>query len=147
MTQLEAPAPEAAPVADPAPSWWGWAVAGVAIVAVFDAFWRLGTADWKVDESLDGAYGWAALHDGNWRLEDGHPVIVRWLFGAGQVLFGENRFGIRFAGAVAAVAAVWLLYLVGKRLHSRAAGLVAAALWAVLPRALMLGHAVVGPLR
>jgi len=116
-------------------------------VACFNAFWRLGRADWKVDESLDGAYAWEAVKHGNWSLEDGHPVFVRWFLGAGQLAFGQNRLGIRVAPALASVAAVALLYVVGRALVSWRVGLVAAALWAVLPRALVLGHEVVGPVR
>ena len=117
------------------------------VVACFNAFWRLGRADWKVDESLDGAYAWEAVKHGNWSLEDGHPVFVRWFLGAGQLLFGQNRVGIRIAPALASVAAVVLLYVVGRALVSWHVGLLAAALWAVLPRALVLGHAAVGPVR
>ena len=117
------------------------------MVAVFDAFWRLGTADWKVDESLDGAFAWEAVRHGDWALADGHPILVRWLFGASQMVLGQNRVAIRTPGALAAVGAVALLYVVGTRLHSRSAGLIAAGIWAVAPRALVLGHVTVGPLR
>lgn len=51
------------------------------------------------------------------------------------------------APALASVLAVVLLYVVGRALAGWRTGLLAAALWAVLPRALVLGHDVVGPLR
>ena len=132
---------------DPAPSWWPWACGAVAVAAVFNAFWALSTADWKTDEAWDGRLAWSAVSGGDWTQDNGHPVFVRWFLGLGQELFGQNRFGIRFFPALASVAAVGLLYLLGRRLHSRWAGLVAAALWAVLPRALVAGSTVVGPLR
>lgn len=133
--------------ADPAPSWWPWACGAVAVVAVFNACWSLSTADWKTDEAWDGGLAWLAVDRGDWTLENAHPVFVRWFLGAGQLVFGQDRLGIRIVPALASVAAVGLLYLLGTRLHSRWAGLVAAALWAVLPRALVVGSTVVGPLR
>ena len=132
---------------EPAPSWWPYACGAVAIVAVFNAFWALGVADWKTDEAWDGRLAWLAVDGGDWAQDNGHPVFVRWFLGASQLAFGQTRFAIRFAPALASVAAVGLLYLVGKRLHSRGAGLVAAALWAVLPRTLVVGSTVVAPLR
>jgi 4-amino-4-deoxy-L-arabinose transferase-like glycosyltransferase len=123
------------------------ACGAVALVAVFNAFWALGTADWKTDEAWDGRLAWLAVHGGDWTQDNGHPIFVRWFLGAGQVLLGQNRLGIRLLPAIASVAAVGLLYLVGARLHTRWAGLAAAALWAVLPRALVVGSTVVAPLR
>jgi 4-amino-4-deoxy-L-arabinose transferase-like glycosyltransferase len=120
---------------------------GIALGAVFNAFWALGTADWKTDEAWDGRLAWLAVDGGDWTQDNGHPLFVRWLFGLGQLLLGQDRWGIRLASAVAAVAAVGLIYLVGARLHTRWAGLVAAALWAFLPRALVVGSTVVAPLR
>ena len=139
---------EARPAApDPAPSWWPWACGAVAVVAVVNACWALSTADWKTDEAWDGRLAWLAVDGGDWAQENGHPLFVRWFLGLGQLLLGQDRAGIRLLPAVAAVAAVGLLYLVGARLHSRWAGLIAAALWAVLPRALVVGSTVVAPLR
>ncbi|MCU1372137.1 MAG: hypothetical protein JWO77_3331 [Ilumatobacteraceae bacterium] len=139
---------EASPAAaDPPPSWWPYACGGVAVVAVFNAFWALGTADWKTDEAWDGRLAWLAVDGGHWTQDNGHPVFVRWFLGLGQMALGQNRMGIRLAPALASVAAVGLLYVVGSRLHSRWAGLIGAALWAVLPRALVVGSTVVAPLR
>jgi len=132
---------------DPAPACWPWACGGVALVAVFNAFWALGTADWKTDEAWDGRLAWLAVDGGDWTQDNGHPVFVRWFLGLGQLLLGQNRMGIRLLPALASVAAVGLLYFVGARLHGRWAGLIAAALWAVLPRALVVGSTVVAPLR
>jgi hypothetical protein len=133
--------------ADPAPAWWPLACGAVAVVAVFNAFWALDTADWKTDEAWDGRLAWLAVDGGDWAQDNGHPVFVRSFLGVGQLLLGQDRAGIRLAPAVASVAAVGLLYVVGTRLHSRWAGLIAAALWAVLPRALVVGSTVVAPLR
>ena len=49
---------------DPVPSWWPWACAAVAVLAVFDAFWALSTADWKTDEAWDGRLAWMAVSNG-----------------------------------------------------------------------------------
>ncbi len=123
------------------------ALGAIVALACFGALWRLGRSDWKVDESLDGAFAWEAVRHGNWSLEDGHPVFVRWLLGLGQLAFGQTRTGVRVVPALASVLAVVLLYVVGRTLVGWRTGLLAAAMWAVLPRALVLGHEVVGPLR
>ncbi|MEZ5178588.1 MAG: glycosyltransferase family 39 protein [Acidimicrobiales bacterium] len=123
------------------------ALGAIVALAGFGALWRLSRPDWKVDESLDGAFAWEAVRHGTWSLEDGHPVFVRWFLGAGQLAFGQDRLGIRIAPAIASIAAVVLLYVVGRALAGWRTGLLAAAMWAVLPRALVLGHDVVGPLR
>lgn len=55
-------------------------------------------------------------------VEDGfpvHPPVGKWLIGAGIVVFGDNPFGWRAAGAAAGVAIVLLTYLIGARLLSR----------------------------
>ncbi|MCU1452637.1 MAG: hypothetical protein JWN46_783 [Acidimicrobiales bacterium] len=117
------------------------------MVAAFDASWRLGTADWKIDESFDGALAWEAVHHGRWGLEDGHPIAVRLLFGAGQTLLGQNRVGIRGAAALASLGAVALLFVLGRMLAGWWVGFAAAAVWAVVPRAITLGHTTVGVLR
>lgn len=122
------------------------AAAAIVVLASFDALWRLTVADWKTDEAWDGRLAWDAIH-GDWAQENGHPVFVRWFLGLGQLAFGQDRLGVRITPALASLAAVWLLYVVGARLHSRWAGLLAAGLWAALPRALVLGHTVVGPIR
>lgn len=147
--QDEAPGRTDAPSQQVSPTWSRGELAaamGVGVLALFDALWRLTVADWKTDEAWDGRLAWDAIH-GGWAQENGHPVFVRWFLGLGQLAFGQDRLGIRITPALASLAAVWLLYLVGLRLHSRWAGLLAAGLWAVLPRALVLGHTVVGPIR
>lgn len=135
------------PAEAPAPEWWPYALVGVGFLAVVNACWALATADWKTDEAWDGGYAWTAVHGGRWDPANGHPVFVRWFLGAGQLLLGQDRWGIRLFPALASLAAVGLLYVVGSRLHSRGAGLLAAGIWAVVPRALVVGHVVVGPLR
>lgn len=100
-----------------------------------------------MDESLDGALAIQALRHGRWGIEIGHPVFVRWFLGGSQMAFGEDRFGVRFAPALASVLAVILLYVVGRELVGWRVGLLAAGMWAVLPRALVLGDRTVAPLR
>ncbi len=52
-------------------------------------------------------------------VEDGfavHPPVGKWMIASGIVLFGDNAFGWRFAGALAGAAIVLLTYLIGEDL-------------------------------
>ncbi|QQG46568.1 MAG: glycosyltransferase family 39 protein [Candidatus Niyogibacteria bacterium] len=60
-----------------------------------------------------------------------HPPLVFWVQHFSILLFGENNFALRFPSAVLGILSVYLLYLIGRRLYSARAGLVAAALMAV----------------
>ncbi|MBI2624367.1 glycosyltransferase family 39 protein [Candidatus Parcubacteria bacterium] len=55
-------------------------------------------------------------------------------------LFGQNLWGVRFAFALAGVMAVWLQYLIGRRLSSERAGLAAALVMAVLTPAVWISR-------
>ncbi|MBI2039024.1 MAG: glycosyltransferase family 39 protein [Candidatus Niyogibacteria bacterium] len=66
----------------------------------------------------------------HWSFHD-HPPLVFWIEHLSIGIFGENNFGMRFPSAVFGVASVYLLYLLGRRLYSERAGLIAALLLAI----------------
>lgn len=117
--------------------------AAIVVLALFVSLWRLTVADWKTDEAWDGRLAWDAVH-GDWAQENGHPVFVRWFLGVGQLVFGQDRLGIRITPALASLA-VGPVALRGGRPPALALGGTAGGrALAVLPRALVLGHTVVG---
>src|SRR3989344_6030741 len=68
---------------------------------------------------------WTALsfHD--------HPPLVFLIQHFFMRIFGESRLGFRLPSALFGIASVWLLYLIGKELYSKDAGLIAAGLLAI----------------
>ena len=63
------------------------ALAGVGLVGVASAFWRLDRADWKLDEEAYAQAGWELVHHGV-DPNQGHPPLAKLLFGAAQVVLG-----------------------------------------------------------
>jgi mannosyltransferase len=64
---------------------------------------------------------------------DNHPPLhnlVLWLW---MPFFGDSESALRWPSLIAGVAAVWLLYLLGRELNGRTAGLAAAFLLAISP--------------
>ena len=120
----------------------------VAVAAIF-YFWALGRADIVTDESsyatraiglVDFDFGikqptsWQLVKDVPWWMHlsfHDHPPFVFWIQHYSIKLFGENPFAIRVPSALAGMAAVVFLYLIGRRLWSREVGLAAAALFAL----------------
>ncbi|TSC76601.1 MAG: hypothetical protein G01um101431_734 [Parcubacteria group bacterium Gr01-1014_31] len=120
----------------------------ILLVAGFLRFWQLGHADVVTDEAFYGirslgyldflgtqAQGtpaewydvqpwWAYLsfHD--------HPPLTFVLQHFSLRMFGENAWGLRMPSAIAGIAVIYLLYVLGRKLKSNAAGLCAAALGA-----------------
>jgi hypothetical protein len=96
-------------------------------------FEQLG-ANWRnaiQRSAVDGA--WAANHE--------HPALLKSLFALSWTFFyrklhwfAEEGTSFRFGGTVVAAGAIWLLYIWGTRARSRAVGLVAALLYALMPR-------------
>lgn len=100
---------------------------------VFYGFRAIGLLDF--DEAADQAtpLEWLDPNIPSWTklsFHD-HPPLVFWIQHFSIALFGENNFAMRFPSAILGVLAVYLLYLLGRRLYSPAAGLVGAALMAV----------------
>lgn len=60
-----------------------------------------------------------------------HPPLVFWVQHFFIKIFGENNFSFRFPSAILGILSVYLLYLIGRQLFSREAGLLGALFLAV----------------
>lgn len=60
-----------------------------------------------------------------------HPPLVFWIQHFSILIFGENNFALRFPSAILGIISVYILYLLGRRLYSESAGLIASGLMAV----------------
>ncbi len=58
-------------------------------IAAINGLWRLGRADWKLDEAVYASAGWEAIHGRN-GLNPEHPPFAKQLFGLSQLLFGRS---------------------------------------------------------
>ncbi len=68
------------------------------------------------------------------------PILPLWKIAASYAVFGVNTFALRFPSLLLATLAVFLTYLIGKRLFDRRAALIAAAVQAFLPVMAELTH-------
>ncbi len=89
-------------------------------------FWRLAELALIGDES----YYWLWSRHLDWAYFD-HPAGVAVLVRLSTLLGGQGEAGIRWLNALAGVASILLVYLLGERMLSRGAGLFAALLVAV----------------
>lgn len=64
---------------------------------------------------------------------DIHPPLYYWLLSLWTRVFGTSEVAVRSLSVVLGVATVWLVFLLGRRLFGRVAGLVAAFLLAISP--------------
>src|SRR6202041_3520535 len=86
---------------------------------------------------IDSAFG----------LNHEHPSLMKTLFGVSWWLFHEKwhvfsdaSTAFRLPGMGMAALAIWVTYLFGARAWSRRAGLVAAVLFALMPRVFFQSH-------
>ena len=56
---------------------------------------------------------------------DIHPPLYYWLLHGWTRIFGSSEIGLRSLSAALGVLLVWLIYLIGRRLHGQATGLLA----------------------
>ncbi|MCU1453157.1 MAG: hypothetical protein JWN46_1303 [Acidimicrobiales bacterium] len=116
---------------------WG----AVLVVAAVNALWRLDRADWKLDENVYAQAGWALWH-GTPTGNPEHPPLGKALIGLGELVSGRSTFGVRVVPALAFLGAVVVLFAFGRRVGGWWTGIVAAGLFAALPRSLVVaGHA------
>jgi len=96
-------------------------------------------------------HGSAALSqsaiDAAWSTNHEHPALMKTLFGVSWWLFHETwhvfrdaSTAYRLPGMMSAGVTLWVIYLFGARAWSRRAGLVAAALFALMPRVFFHAH-------
>lgn len=115
-------------------------LAAILLVAFILRYWRL-MADLPVvgDESL--YLRWAEIIDnqGAWfvSLLDGKPPLSYWLYWLARRLSDDPLFGPRLVSVLAGTLSTAGVFYVGRRLAGELAGLVAAALYAILPWAML----------
>jgi 4-amino-4-deoxy-L-arabinose transferase-like glycosyltransferase len=133
---VPAPAPESTePEPRPLVPVWVWLLA-ILFVAVFVRTWGLNRAGFNSDETVYA--GQAASIAGNVTLQKffpiyrAHPLLFQTLL---SVLYKitTSDYAARLLSAAFGVATVFLTYLSGKLLYGRRAGLIGAALLAVMP--------------
>jgi 4-amino-4-deoxy-L-arabinose transferase-like glycosyltransferase len=85
--------------------------------------------------------------DSYWSANHEHPGLVKSVFGLSWNLFykkwhlfAEEGTSFRFGGMLFAAAGLWLIYIWGTRARSRTVGLVAAVLFALMPRIFYHSH-------
>lgn len=122
------------------------ALAAVGLLGVFSAFWRLDRSDWKLDEDGYASAGWVLVHHGV-DPNLGHPPFAKLLYGGAQVLLGRNLLAVRTVSALAFLAAMAVLFVFGRRVAGWWTGIVAAGLFAVIPRSMVVGGWRVADLR
>ncbi|WP_426571050.1 ArnT family glycosyltransferase [Aquihabitans sp. McL0605] len=122
------------------------ALAAVGLLGVFSAFWRLDRADWKLDEDAYAQAGWVLVHQG---IDPnlGHPPFAKLLFGGAQVVLGQNLAAVRTVSALGFLGAIAVLFVFGRRVAGWWTGIVAAGLFAVVPRTMVVGGWQVAELR
>jgi len=115
-------------------------LAAILLVAFLLRYWRLMT-DLPVvgDESL--YLRWAEIIDnqGSWfvSLLDGKPPLSYWLYWFARQLFHDPLIGPRLVSVLAGTLSTAGVFYVARRLANDFAGLVAAALYAILPWAML----------
>jgi 4-amino-4-deoxy-L-arabinose transferase-like glycosyltransferase len=85
--------------------------------------------------------------DGAFNINHEHPPLMKTLFGASEWLlhekwrvFADASTAFRLPGMMSAGMAIWVTYLFGARAWSRRAGLIAALLFALMPRVFFHAH-------
>lgn len=116
---------------------WDWAAVAVVAVAAFLRLWRLGAESLWVDElatlgQIRSGFAFAASET----LVRGTPPVYYLLQVALYAVLPHGETGLRLLSAVADIASVGVLYLVGRRLLSAPWAVAACALYAVSLRAI-----------
>jgi 4-amino-4-deoxy-L-arabinose transferase-like glycosyltransferase len=111
------------------------ALAGVALPTVYVLYFRIGLPSWNFDEYFYAIYGRRFL-EGHFDQDVGvHPYFGTYLLGILPATGSTGTTAVRLAPATAALATGALLFLFARRLAGYWAGLLALALWALLPHA------------
>lgn len=122
------------------------ALAGVGLVAVWSALWRLDRSDWKLDEDAYAQAGWYLVHDGI-DPNQGHPPLAKLAFGVAQVVFGRDLTSVRAVAALGFLVSAALLFVLGRRVAGWWTGVAAAGLFVALPRVMVVGGWTVADVR
>jgi hypothetical protein len=119
--------------------WWRVAHLGVFGLVAEVAFVHLGTADAAPDEYTYYACGQAYIR-GNFGCNPEHPPLAKEILGLGSLVFGDSISAARAVTAIFAIATAYACYLFCRDVAGRVWGLVAAAMWGLLPQAGIENH-------
>lgn len=122
------------------------AAVGVGLVGLYAAFWRLDRSDWKLDEAEYARAGWSLVH-GHGDPNYGHPPLAKLAYGAAQALLGQGATAVRLVAALGFLASAVVLFLLGRKMAGWWTGVVAAGLFVVVPRTMVVGRYQVADLR
>jgi 4-amino-4-deoxy-L-arabinose transferase-like glycosyltransferase len=113
------------------------------LLAAFVAFYRLGDATWLSDELFyrDAARSYM---DGDFSVNRENTLLAKYILGVVQLVFGSGHVAVRAPAAVAGLLTGVALLLLGRRMAGLWAGIVAFALWCLLPRPEVIGEWDVG---
>jgi 4-amino-4-deoxy-L-arabinose transferase-like glycosyltransferase len=108
---------------------------------------NVGSQSWEDDELASAQAGLAIADGGLPKYVDhiyySRSPLYHYIVGASACLFGHNIWALRLPSIAFSVATAWLMYLFGARLlGSRWTGFAAAALYAIHPYAVFVGHMV-----
>jgi len=103
------------------------------------------------DEAVKGYDAWSVLHTGRDQYGERLPLVFRgigdqreallpYLIVASEAVFGPTDFAVRLPGALAGIALVGAVFLLGRETLGARAGLVAAVLLAVAPWAVQVSR-------
>jgi len=134
----EAAQPSSTPSAEPLFSRYA---VFVALAAVGLRLWGIGT-DFPIitDEAIYLRWAEIIEHQGQWLISlfDGKPPLSYWIYALARFVWdGDPLVASRSLSALAGGGTAWLLFAIGRRLHSARAGLAAAAAYAVFPWAMV----------
>jgi hypothetical protein len=114
--------------------WWSrLAHLGVFALVAEVALVHLGTADAAPDEFVYRTCGQAYVH-GSFTCNLEHPPLAKEILGVGSLVFGDSLSAARATTALVAIATAYCCYLFCRDVAGRAAGLVAATMWGLLPQ-------------
>src|ERR1700677_3353972 len=89
-----------------------------------------GPSLWDIDEGRNATAAEEMFESGDWvvptfngKLRSHKPALLYWLQAAAYKAFGVNEFAARLPSALAAMLTVLLVYELGRRMFSRATGL------------------------
>jgi 4-amino-4-deoxy-L-arabinose transferase-like glycosyltransferase len=118
-------------------------LAALGLLAAFVTFFRLGAATWLSDELFyrDAA---SSYMRGDFSVNRENTLLAKYILGAVQLVFGSGHVAVRAPAAVAGLLTGVALLLLGHRIGGLWAGIVAFALWCLLPRPEIIGDWDVG---
>jgi 4-amino-4-deoxy-L-arabinose transferase-like glycosyltransferase len=146
-TALQAPtAPRTAAAAVARPRWERPALAGLLVVTAALYLWDLGASGWAnafyAAAAQAGSESWKAFFFGSFDASNAitvdKPPASLWVMGLSARIFGVNAWSLLVPQALMGVGSVWLLYATVRRRFEAQAALLAGAVMALTPVAVLM---------